>query len=224
MESLFEEENTSTFIPKRFIRVWPGQDAIPDLFERWWDAFQQLHPDYDFLTIREPDLIPPELMNIYQDCDTLAGRSDVLRYVAVCHHGGIYVDTDVMPLRPFDDLLVDPSPFAGKRSSISFESAVFGCPAQHPVIADLIKALPDWYWQHPGRAASVRTGPAFFSSVWFGRPDVRHLPASAFYPYNGFMAPKRNEKMRIFTARSFPPNMYCAHFSNHHWGSTRSRK
>jgi len=95
---------------------------------------------------------------------------------------------------------------------------VFGGPAQHPAFQTLIMSLPEWYKKHEGRAASVQTGPAFFSSVMFGRADVRHLPAKTFYPYNGFMAPKRDQKHELFNLADFPEEMLCAHFSNHNWG------
>ena len=38
-------------IPKRFIRVWLGPKPIPELFEKWWQEFKDIHPDYDFITI-----------------------------------------------------------------------------------------------------------------------------------------------------------------------------
>lgn len=219
---LFEDENGdwTTLIPKRFIRVWLGKAQMPDLFQKWWEDFQIMHPDYAFLTLTDgdADLVPPSLRELYEDCDSQASRSDVLRYVALYQHGGIYVDTDIMPLRKFDDLLSEPRPFAGRRSSVSFENAVIGCPAKHPAMADLLECLPDWYEQRVGRSASVRTGPAFLSHAWFGRSDVRHLPPSAFYPYNGFGAPKLDEKMDIFARREFAKDAYCAHLSYHHWG------
>jgi hypothetical protein len=72
--------------------------------------------------------------------------------------------------------------------------------------------------EHKDRSASVQTGPAFVSAGWFGRPDIEHLPTKTFYPYNGFMAPKRHEKMMIFKNKQFPPEMIAAHFGNHRWG------
>lgn len=222
VDSLFDSESSAT-IPFRILRVWLGRDPIPRLFEGWWDDFRRLHPTYDCRTVRDVQaeaLMPASLADVYADCDTQAGRSDVARIVALQAFGGVYVDVDVMPLRPLDDLLSDGRPFACKRSSRSFESAVFGGPAGHTAFRALVDALPEWYAQHAGRSASVRTGPGFLSSVWFGRLDVRHLPSHCFYPFNGFMAPSRDEKLKMFLERKFHPKMYAAHFSNHRWGGS----
>jgi mannosyltransferase OCH1-like enzyme len=210
-------------IPKRFMRIWLGRAERDPRFDQWWFQLYELHPDWDFRTLRDDDA--PVILKglgldaIYADCENYAARSDVLRYAALFKRGGIYVDTDVMPLRSFDPLVDDTDqPFAARRSSKSFESAVIGSPAEHPALADLIVAFPDWYRKNEGRAASVRTGPAFLSSVWFGRKDVTHLPARTFYPYNGFGGPKRAERDRMFRERDFPPEMFAAHYSNHQWG------
>ena len=209
-------------IPKHFIRVWLGPKPIPEMFEDWWLQFQTLHPDFAFTTLRDndvPALLPAYLEEAWADIDTYAGRSDLLRYLALQRLGGIYVDTDIMPLRPFDDLLLEDTPFVGKRSKVSFANGVIGTPAEHPAWDTLFEEFLPWYADKAGRSASVRTGPAFLSHAWFGRPDVRHIQPYFFYPYNGFGAPKYDERMKMFAERtSFHPDAYCAHFGNHSWG------
>lgn len=211
-----------TMIPKQFIRVWLGPKPIPDMFEGWWQQFKDMHPTFKFITLRDEaeTFISPDVMPIWNDVDNYASRSNLLRYAALKTLGGIYIDTDVMPLRPFDDLLLEDTPFAGKRSSVSFENAIIGSPPDHPAWDALFAQLPVWYEETLGRcSAAVRTGPAFLSHAWFGRPDVRHMPIKAFYPFNGFGAPKRDAKMTMFAERtSFHPDAYCAHFSDHRWG------
>ena len=208
-------------IPKRFFRIWFGPKDIDKIHESWWQDFQTMHPTYDFLTftdwstIKIPDTIIPILKNIR----TWAGESDVARMLVLYQIGGIYIDTDVMPLRPFDDLVKDGRPFLARRSGISFEIAVIGSPKGHPAFLECIKRLPEWFYAHPGRAASVQTGPAFFSSVLFGRMDINHLTPKTFYPYNGFLSPKRDIKVEMFSdTKNFPSDMICAHFSNSRWG------
>jgi mannosyltransferase OCH1-like enzyme len=211
--------SVTTIIPKQFIRIWLGPKLLPPLFEEWWAGFKTIHPDFDFITLTDDTEIelPPALEAIYYSVDTYAGRSDILRLLALYELGGIYIDTDMMPLKSLEPLLSD-KPFIGQRSSKSFATGVIGCPAKHPAMRELINSLPTWYLDHKDHTASVQTGPAFVSSVWFGRSDVNHLPITTFYPYNGFMAPKRDERMRIFQDKQFPPEMLAAHFGNHMWG------
>lgn len=209
-------------IPKRFIRVWIGTKEIPELFQKWWNDFQILHPDYEFITLTDYSLIyiPEEISYIIKEVKTCAGISDIVRILAIYQLGGIYIDTDVMPIKSFDDLLEsDDRPFLAHRSTKSFESAIIGSPKGHPAFLELIKTLPKWYEEHKTNSASVQTGPAFISSILFGRDDINHLPTKTFYPYNGFKAPKRDEKLEIFKDKSnFPNEMICAHFSNNRWG------
>jgi len=208
-------------IPRVFFRIWFGTKQIPEIFQIWWGQFKVIHPDYDFITISSWNniYIPNEIKKIIPQINTCAGLSDIARILFLYQNGGIYVDTDVMPLRSFDHLIKSPCPFLGKRSSKSFESAIIGSPREHEAIADVIKAFPKWFYAHKNNSASVQTGPAFISSVLFGRKDVLHLPRLTFYPYNGFMAPKRHEKELIFKNKnSFPDQMLAAHFSNHVWG------
>jgi mannosyltransferase OCH1-like enzyme len=217
-------------IPKRFIRTWPagcGDSSMPPLFEEWWQMFQEIHPDYEFMTITTYDHLdtPADIKEILQYIVSCAGISDIIRLLALYQYGGIYVDTDVMPIKSFDSLTEYDKPFLAKRSSKSFESAIMGCPPQHPVMKDVLDALPSHWRKHHNRPASVQTGPAFISSILFGRPDVVHLPANTFYPYNGWGAPTRQEKLQIFNNKdNFPPEMIAAHFSNRKWGGNKNRK
>lgn len=207
-------------IPKRFIRIWRGNRSMPPIFEKWWSEFKEIHPDYEFITIgNKMDLkIPDNLKEIMNCCDTYSGQSNVIRLVALYSMGGIYVDTDIMPIKSFDPLLQNVNPFIGQRSSKSFESAVIGSPKGHEAVKYLMDKMPEWYNSLKDKSKTVPLGPAFISNYWFGREDVVHLPSKTFYPYNGFMAPKREEKIKLFNKKEFPPEMYAAHFSNHRWG------
>lgn len=207
-------------IPKRFIRVWVGHKPIPDLYEDWWGSFQRIHPDYELVTIRDKSEVnvPDNLQQIISECDTYAGQSDVIRMLALHQLGGIYVDTDVLCLKSFEQLRQQGMPFLGQRSGKAFEIAVMGSPANHPAFRTLIDTLPTWYEQHKDRAASVKTGPAFYSSVLFGRPDVLHIPKRVFYPWDGYQGPKRAKRDELFAnPAKFPSSLLCAHYSKGSW-------
>jgi mannosyltransferase OCH1-like enzyme len=213
-------------IPKRFIRIWIGNNKMPLQFEKWWQEFKQIHPDYEFITITNYESIPmpDEIKSILKKINSCAGISDVVRILALYHIGGIYIDTDVMPIKSFDLLIDSNKPFLGKRSSKSFESAIIRSPKHHPALLELINKLPSWFYKNINKTASVQTGPTFVSSVLFGREDVTHLPIKTFYPYNGFLAPHRNDKIKLFNDKSnFPEEMICAHFSNHRWGNNPNK-
>jgi mannosyltransferase OCH1-like enzyme len=213
--------------PKRFIRIWVGPKKMPDMFEDWWKEFQTIHPDYEFVTIRnESDLhTPNSLIEAMNETSTYAGRSDIMRILALHQIGGIYVDTDMMPLKRFDPLLESGKPFIGKRSSKSFATGVMASPPQHYLYQELIDALPEWFKQYKDRDTCIQTGPKFVSHVLFGRHDeIDHLPVNYFYAYDGFGGPKKAEKFQIFEKKEFPSDMYAVHFGNHQWGGKPKTK
>lgn len=45
-----------------------------------------------------------------------AGRSNILRYLLLLKHGGVYLDCDTLTLRPFDSLLADTLGFIGEET------------------------------------------------------------------------------------------------------------
>lgn len=217
-------ENTHR-IPKRFIRVWIGDKEIPSRFEQWWLDFQSIHPNYEFITLTDKDInttisVPNKLLPLIKNVKTCAGVSDIIRILALYQLGGIYIDTDIMPIKSFDNLLEsDNIPFLAKRSGVSFESAVIGSPKGHIAFKTLIDELPNWYSQNLERSASVQTGPTYVSKILFGRKDINHLPIKTFYAFNGFRPPKRDEKDAMFEDKSnFPKEMIAVHYSNHRWG------
>jgi len=42
-------------IPHTFHRIWLGSKPIPEEAERYWQAFQELHPGWDFRTWTDAD-------------------------------------------------------------------------------------------------------------------------------------------------------------------------
>ena len=206
-------ENT---IPKQFIRIWLGPKPCPQLFEDWWEGFKNIHPDYKFITITDNTDIPmpKPIRDIYEEKGhSYSAKSDVLRILALYEYGGIYLDVDVMPIKSFDSLL-GTQPFIGKRSSKSFGTGVIGSPARHPALLDALRRFPQWYSEWRGDGHHTLHGPAWMSKEWFGREDITHLEPEVFYPYDGFMAPKTPEKIKIFQEANFPPEMIAAHYSN----------
>lgn len=216
--------NEEEKIPKRFIRIWLGEKPIPEKFEEWWQGFKDIHPDYEFITIRD-ELefnMSKELEDIYWQLPSYSAQSDVIRLLALYKYGGVYLDTDMKPIKSFDPLLAENTPFVGLRSTKSFATGVIGSPKNHPMVKLLIDGIPQRFESH--RESSVLLGPPYVSALWFGRKEIRHLPVKTFYLYDGFMAPKRDERDRLMEEGNFPEEMIAVHYGNHGWGGKPKRK
>jgi mannosyltransferase OCH1-like enzyme len=199
------------------MRIWLDE-PVPARYGPFWKRFQDLHPDAEFVTFdRSDDLdwMDPGIREVMDRQRTWAGKSDVLRYAAVHHFGGVYVDTDVEPLRTFDPLLEEDTAFVaweagrlGERPRLLCPT-VIGAPAGHAALRDLLDFLPRWSangsrnWMHD--RPNLMTGPHPLTHVWRHRDDVRRLPMQTFYPVGW------GERDRL--GGPYPEESYAVH----HW-------
>lgn len=146
--------------------------------------------------------------DVFDRQDTWAGKSDVLRYEVLARWGGIYVDTDVEPLKPMDPLLGE-EPFIAWETNRLLCPTVIGSPPGHPAIEALIEALPDWTSRHVNAPPNQQTGPYFITHLWRRRSDVRLLEADAFYPVGWW----EREKL----GGPYPDSSYAVHHWNAGW-------
>jgi mannosyltransferase OCH1-like enzyme len=182
-------------------------DPIPEEFETYWRMFQVLHPRWDFMTWNDSSKLGwIKNREAFDRATTHAGRSDVLRYELLAEIGGVYVDTDVEPLKEFDPLL-DERPFAGWEDHNLLCPTVMGSPPHHPAIDKLIHELPVWSRMHANSPPNRQTGPYFLTKMWKKRNDVNRLPTEAFYPIH--WSKKRD------LGGPYPEESYAVH----HWAA-----
>ena len=94
-------------IPKLIHFCWFGKRPKPEYVTDHIATWKRLMPDYKIIewTERNFDInANPYVRQAYQ-VQKYAFVSDYARLYALYHFGGIYFDTDVEVLRPFDDLL-----------------------------------------------------------------------------------------------------------------------
>jgi mannosyltransferase OCH1-like enzyme len=192
-------------IPPTFHRIWLDE-PMPERYESYWDRFIELHPGRDFVTWNDSTQLDwMRCKSEFSSAKTWAGKSDVLRYELLWKFGGIYVDTDVEPLRPFDELFDDPRPFIGWEDSNLLCPTVMGAPPKHPAIGELLDELPRWFRRFRNAAPNRQTGPYFVTRYLRGRADVRRLDPDAFYPVGWW------EKARL--GGPYPDRSFAVH----HW-------
>ena len=106
-------------IPKVIHYTWFSGDEMPQIVKDCMESWRQTLPDYEF---RLWD------MNAIKDIDSVflkealsvnkwAYAADYVRLYALYHEGGIYLDTDVMVYKSFNDLL-NHKVFIGKEDAL----------------------------------------------------------------------------------------------------------
>lgn len=202
-------------IPAILHRTVPAE-TTPEV-EAWWAQFAELHPNWDLRTYREP--IDPALFPItspvWSKCQNGAQKAGLIRLEALVTWGGVYVDSDVEPLRPFDPLLPLRA-FAGWEDETTIPDAVLGARPHHEAfeaaLRDAVAAV------RKGRDAWT-SGPGVTTRRLRDRYDVTVLPPGAFYPYH-YLAKAAKDTISAESA----PWAFCAHHWHHSWGTDAQRR
>lgn len=170
-------------IPKIFHRIWIGDNPIPEKHECWWQAWQRLHPDFSFMTWTEVEFEAEEafcyLHAKVRETNILAMKSDIMRIAILYQYGGIYIDTDMMPINRIPEAELD-SDFITCGSYTGFLAA-----RKHNKslgVASRIFSMRDLSIGTSHNIISL-TGPKFLDKV-VGAYDHKSLPLHRFYPYN----------------------------------------
>ncbi len=128
-------------IPRVIHYCWFGHRPLPRLARRCVASWQRHFPGYE---IRRWDETNYDVNTIPYTREAYAqGKyafvSDFARFDILYRHGGLYFDTDVEVIRPFDDLLAI-GPFMGMEEAIGVAPGLgLGAEAGHPLYKEVLE-------------------------------------------------------------------------------------
>jgi hypothetical protein len=189
-------------IPQVVHRVWLGDTKMPVEHVRFGETWRQHHPGWSFKVWRNRDLrrlLPAKVVARARHYTEL---SDLVRFEVLRRHGGVYVDTDVECLHPFDDLLQGERVLMGYERPGRVGSAVLAAVAGHPFFVDAATLARETVGL--GANSADATGPYFLTLLVRDHPEVTILPKEAFYPYGWDEPERRHDEF---------PHSYAVH----HW-------
>lgn len=147
-------------IPKIIHLCWLSGDPYPTKIAKCIDSWKRILPDYEIMlwdTTRFP-LTNSLFVKQAFEAKKYAFAADYIRFYALYHHGGIYLDSDVEVLKSFDDLLHLPY-FVGAEKAGTIEAAIMGAEKG----ASWIKTCLDYYQDRsfilPNGALDIRKLP-----------------------------------------------------------------
>lgn len=107
------------YIPKIIHLVWFGGDVFSDNMKKCIDSWRKYCPDYLIMSWNENncDLHENDFIKEASGVRKWAFVSDYIRLKVLYEYGGIYLDTDVEIIRPFDELLTDKHVVSGYASA-----------------------------------------------------------------------------------------------------------
>jgi mannosyltransferase OCH1-like enzyme len=141
-------------IPKLFHQIWLGPAPMHPMMLRWQAAWKKLHPGWTLklwrggkdgtlvcgderLTAHYPDLLA--------HARHFAQQANIWRLEVLLEQGGIYLDTDMQPLKNIEPAIADLDAFVMPMylEPEQYSSAFLGATLKHPWIADALGHLPD---------------------------------------------------------------------------------
>ncbi len=116
-------------IPKIIHYCWFGGNPLPEDAQKCIASWKKFMPDYEIKEWNESNFdvnITPYTKEAYE-ARKYAFVSDYARFWVLYHYGGLYFDTDVEVIKPFDDIVAK-GPFMGNEIDGSETSAIMVAP------------------------------------------------------------------------------------------------
>ena len=211
-------------IPKVIHRIWVG-GSMPQIYKNYEKKWLDLNPGWsvktwgnnDFGWLKNQDLF--DLAQEYAPADGVGQfKSDLARYEILHRFGGVYVDCDVEPLKPFDSLL-GPEAFASWEVNNEFVgNTVLGSAPGNPFFAAMIDAARDGAKANKGRAVTWMTGPRVFTRLyngWANKQNLHVYPQKYFFPYSY----NDLKKAEVPETKTYPEA-----YAVHHWAHQREKR
>lgn len=118
-------------IPKKLHYCWFSGEPFPEDIKRCIDSWKKFLPDFEWI---KWDYDKAKALDIPWVNKALAQKNwafaaDAVRLYALYTEGGLYLDSDVEILRPFEPLLQQPYILGYENGSDRIEAAIMGCEA-----------------------------------------------------------------------------------------------
>ena len=121
-------------IPKVIHYCWLSDDPLPDKLQYCINSWHKYLPDYKVIRwdLKRFPLDKSLWVKQAFERKRYAFAADYIRLYALATEGGIYLDSDVEVLKPFDDLLHLPYFVCKENSPQGIEAAIIGAESNTP--------------------------------------------------------------------------------------------
>lgn len=197
-------------IPKIIHYCWFGPGKMSTLERKCIQSWKKYLPDFEIKCWNEENFDVDQFAftkEAYKE-GKYAFVSDVARLYALYSDGGIYMDTDMLVIKEFEQLLAY-SFFAGFHQPGKIGVGIVGCTKQNSVVQHLLEQY---------RFVSFSTSSLYLIPEHFDRlllrenyeQEITILPVEAFYAYP---FEKRNQPFKSYLTE----NSLAVHLWNHSW-------
>jgi mannosyltransferase OCH1-like enzyme len=222
-------------IPKIIHYIWLGQIPMHPAMIAWREKWAALHPSWTIKVWKETDR-PDRLANddetvscrhpaYLMKCPTLAKRSDVWRYDLLEQLGGMYLDTDMKPIKCIEEIIDGKGTFAGRckteydwsrenpegKIKIEVGCSLIGTKSHHPWIQDLFEHIDE---QDP--IAPLSLAFPYITKITARHPEVHLFEPEIFYPLM-WRQLHPSSPVSYMSNPPIPESAYAAHLWSSNW-------
>lgn len=171
-------------IPKKLHYCWFSGEPYPESIQRCIDSWHKFLPDFEWVKWDAEKArttgIPWVLEALEQK--KWAFAADAVRLYALYTEGGVYLDTDVEVLRPFEDLLQQPYLFGYENGSLRIEAATMGCEAGFSPMKVALDFYRNQEFNYSENAVDQMVLPNILRESFKDFKDLKIMPESVFSP------------------------------------------
>ena len=180
----------TTPIPRVLHQIWLGKGEMPLNQRRWRRRFAEMNPHWE-MRLWTDDNLPPILnRNAWAACGNVGGtpgwvmRSDILRLEILARFGGVYLDTDVKPVRSLDEMCPpEVVAWAACEQLEIVSNAAMGFPTNHPAMWHAVAMVEESFFER--RYVGDQAGPGLIAREVTQYDDVTLYPPAYFHPTVG---------------------------------------
>jgi len=110
-QSLKEDVSGSNNIPKKLLQTYVSKERVP---QKVFDNIQKFASDYEYTFFSNhqqyefiKDNYDSSVLDVYNNLQNLAHKSDVFRYCYLYKYGGVYLDIKIELIKPLNQIFVD---------------------------------------------------------------------------------------------------------------------
>jgi mannosyltransferase OCH1-like enzyme len=180
-------------IPKTFHQIWLGTEPRHPKFVEWWKAWKYLHPDWEMkLWVQDgvdavtcgPERVVSRHLDALTKAYRIAEQANIWSYDLLEQFGGVYVETDMEPVKSIEPLIAGEAAFAGRmavfrdgKPIVTVGCGIIGTVSRHSWLEDLVGRLPTGEPSRPGTFGS-----RYLDAVTRDHPEVALFEPDVFYP------------------------------------------
>lgn len=193
-------------IPKIIHYCWFGKAPQGALIEQCIKSWETYCPDYTIMRWDETTFnveSHPFPSQMYKE-KKYAFVADYVRLIALKEYGGIYLDTDMLLVKPLDNLL-DTSLLLGKESESFVSCGMIGATPNHTFIEKMREKYDNM--------KELRPNPVIMTELYNSilPENTKVLPPHAFYPFDA-------NNIKNYKGQKLDDDTYGVHLWNYSWG------